>query len=212
MSAFESVSSDYLLERGGNRTLPPVLQHHAAPLLEPVLVERISRIHDIQQNVIEKRLESRQTGPLHGKQRGQRVGAGDTDRQDLSQGQNEPEIAGLEIGEFRAPSLLRLGLVRGERDLTSTVGARIDDFRMAVRDDGGARRRATAGAVVATQVEAGGAHDLDVLGVAHGEGSHLSARGVGKGKDFFSTGSGRSMLHETTHWSQGLDLELYYEK
>ena len=91
------------MEGGNERTLPTILEHQLTPFLEPIPVDGVAGIDDIKQYVVEQSLKSRNASALDDQQSGQGVCAGDADRQDLAEQQDEPEVFGFEILECRAP-------------------------------------------------------------------------------------------------------------
>ena len=111
---------------GEDDVLPAVPEHHARPAAQPVAVEGVAGVDEVEQDVVEEGLEGRDGGPFHDEEGGQGVRAGDADSEDLAQDQDRPEVARLEVGELVGPGpawcgFWCLGLLVWEDDLGGAV-------------------------------------------------------------------------------------------
>lgn len=67
-----------------NITLPTIFQQEAIPFLEPVGIEGVRRINDIQEDVVEKGLKGRDGSALGNQQRRKSIGGCDSESKNLT--------------------------------------------------------------------------------------------------------------------------------
>ena len=94
------------VEKGEDDVFPAILENHAAPFGEAVLGDGVGGVDEVEEDVIEEGLEGRDGGAFHHQQGGEGVGAGDADGEDLAEPEDEPEVAGAEVGEFGFPGFV----------------------------------------------------------------------------------------------------------
>ena len=74
------------VEEGQDEESPAVCDEEAQPLFPPVLVNRVRGVDQVEQHVVEQRLEGGDRSALVGEEGRQRVGRGDANGQDYAVG------------------------------------------------------------------------------------------------------------------------------
>ncbi len=91
------------IEEGEDDVLPAISEDNAAPFGESVSVDGVGSVDEVEEDVVEESLEGGDGSAFGHQQRGKRIGAGDTEGEDLAESEDKPEIFGSEVGEFGLP-------------------------------------------------------------------------------------------------------------
>lgn len=91
----EVVAED--VEKGHDEVLPAVVPGGAGVLAGAVAHEEDGRVDDGDEHVVEERLKGRDVGARLGEEAGKGVGGGDAQREDLPDGEDEPEVDGGKV-------------------------------------------------------------------------------------------------------------------
>ena len=91
------------VEEGEDDVFPAILEDDLAPLCEAILADGVVGVDDVEQHIVEEGLEGGDGGAFNDEEGGERVGACDADGEDLAEREDEPEVAGAEVGELGFP-------------------------------------------------------------------------------------------------------------